>query len=208
MNTPLITMKPEIAKAKLDAYMRTRGKMKGKQVAVELRREHEALLKGYQALSKGTALIDLEQAMRACGFDEKGRPKLAIGRADRKIIQFTWQDSQGTGSFKPEDTQRWNPKDRRQVAFGETPQSSYDKYGYRQRGYVKVPLVPADVRPERGKLADWFVLWEVEKWADDLRQLQPDKDPYLLKHLGGSLYCVLAEWDLTDLERAVMRTVL
>jgi hypothetical protein len=32
----------------------------------------------------------------------------------------------------------------------------------------------------------------------------PDRDPYLLRHVGGALYAVLAAWDLTDLERAIM----
>jgi hypothetical protein len=38
-----------------------------------------------------------------------------------------------------------------------------------------------------------------EKWE----QLAP-VDPLLLKHLGGPFYVVLAAWDLTDVERAVM----
>lgn len=29
-------------------------------------------------------------------------------------------------------------------------------------------------------------------------------DPALLKHIGGDLYAVVATWDLTDLERAVL----
>lgn len=31
----------------------------------------------------------------------------------------------------------------------------------------------------------------------------PPGDPLLLKHLAGTLYAVLAVWDLTELERAV-----
>ena len=29
-------------------------------------------------------------------------------------------------------------------------------------------------------------------------------DPMLLKHIDGELYSVLAEWDLTGVERAIM----
>lgn len=32
----------------------------------------------------------------------------------------------------------------------------------------------------------------------------PPVDPFLLKHLGGTLYVVLAQWDLTPLEQAVL----
>jgi hypothetical protein len=72
-------------------------------------------------------------------------------------------------------------------------------------GYARVPMIPANVRPKTGAEQDWYILWEVEKWADNQRSIIPDLDPYLLKHLGGSLYAVLAEWDLTDLERSIMK---
>lgn len=42
------------------------------------------------------------------------------------------------------------------------------------------------------------ILWEAE-W-----QAVPPKDPALLRHLGGDLYAVVAVWDLTELERAVL----
>lgn len=33
---------------------------------------------------------------------------------------------------------------------------------------------------------------------------EPPKDPALLRHIGGDLYSVVAVWDLTELERAVL----
>ena len=74
---------------------------------------------------------------------------------------------------------------------------------WRSRGYAMVPMVPADVRPETGQLKDWFVLWEVEQWHDN-RHTEPPRDPFLLKHIGGTLYAILAEWDLTEVERSIM----
>ena len=73
----------------------------------------------------------------------------------------------------------------------------------RNRGYALVPLVPADVRPS-GQLRNYFILWEVEQWSDRRIGAKPDIDPYLLRHLAGDLYVVEAEWDLTELERAIM----
>ena len=70
-------------------------------------------------------------------------------------------------------------------------------------GFALVPMVPADVRP-KGALSNFFVLWEVQAWASRAQVMQPDRDPYLLKHLAGDLYAVVAEWELTDLERAIM----
>jgi hypothetical protein len=44
----------------------------------------------------------------------------------------------------------------------------------------------------------------VEQWADTRIGARPDRDPYLLRHLHGDAYAVLAEWDLTPLEQLVM----
>jgi hypothetical protein len=71
-------------------------------------------------------------------------------------------------------------------------------------GFALVPMIPADVRPAEGREKDWFVLWEVERWSNEPLLAAPDRDPFLLRHVGGDLYAVLAEWNLTDLERAVM----
>lgn len=60
-----------------------------------------------------------------------------------------------------------------------------------------VPLVPAPIRP-RGALDGYRILFE-PKWEP-----VPPVDPMLLKHLHGALYVVLAHWDLTPLERAVL----
>jgi hypothetical protein len=41
------------------------------------------------------------------------------------------------------------------------------------------------------------ILWEAE-WQ------HVPSDPLLLRHITGPLYAVLASWDLTELERAVL----
>jgi hypothetical protein len=71
-----------------------------------------------------------------------------------------------------------------------------------KRGTAMVPMVPPDViKDGRGcDLAKHFVLWEVESWA-----AAPPVDPMLLKPIGGDLYAVVAQWDLTELERAILR---
>lgn len=72
-------------------------------------------------------------------------------------------------------------------------------------GFAMVPMVPPDVREKAiGGLKHYWTLWEVEKWHDR-HPTEPPVDPLLLKHVGGSLYAVIAEWDLTELEQAVMR---
>jgi hypothetical protein len=80
-------------------------------------------------------------------------------------------------------------------------------YPNRGHGFALVPMIPAAVRltlPTGTTDRDSFILWEVEEWADRRIGSRADRDPYLLRHLGGDLWAVLAEWDLTELERAVM----
>lgn len=71
-------------------------------------------------------------------------------------------------------------------------------------GYALVPIVPPTVRKGHADLSRYFTLWEVEQWADQRIRAAADRDPYLLQRLGGDLYAVVGEWDLTELERAVM----
>jgi hypothetical protein len=62
-------------------------------------------------------------------------------------------------------------------------------------------MIPLQHRPD-GKLSDHHVLFEAE-W----RRL-PAADPMLLKRIDGPLFVVLAAWDLTPLEQAVLRNTL
>lgn len=45
-------------------------------------REDERLQSLYKAVSKGARVINVAEAFRATGLNEKGQPKLAIARAD------------------------------------------------------------------------------------------------------------------------------
>ena len=196
MNVPLIEMNRQDALTKIDAY------------AAHLRKraddEYAAALAGYRALADGKPLLNLTDAIHHAGLGDDGRPRLAIARADRRQVKVqaqTWGSNRG------------------QVLFDATSRN-FHQWGYMgslvisirwrepqiemRTGYAIVPMIPADVRPNRGQLRDYFILWEVEQWADNRIRVEPDRDPYLLTHLAGDLYAVEAEWDLTPLERAIM----
>jgi hypothetical protein len=53
-------------------------------------------------------------------------------------------------------------------------------------------------------LSKRFTLFEVENWNVYARSA----DPYLLEHIEGSLFAIVAEWDVTPLEKAVLTDVL
>lgn len=202
MNVAKITMDPAAAREKLRAFRAEKHKD-----AEEFYRSCEA---GYQALAAGTPLINLGQAILGAGFDDKMRPRLAIARADRREVYFRWSARSKTATFDtranrslPSDTLVvWVDLERLHGQQGHN--KSWGHYNIDVEGFAQVPGVPADVRPATGHLKDWYVLWEVEQWAASSHLAKPDVDPYLLKHLGGELYAVLAEWDLTELERAVL----
>lgn len=178
--------------------------------------EYTALEQGYAALAKGTPLIDVEIALRDCPFDEKGRPRLAVARADRKQVRVDWRQGTQWCSFHTAVDYRFDARwPTLSTSFNlgrehghKEPQSWRNNpeipYPTDIEGYALVPMVPPDVRPN-GALRRYHILWEVEKWSEMRHRTEPDRDPYLLELLGGSLYRVVAEWDLTDLERAVMR---
>jgi hypothetical protein len=208
MNVQTIQMPKEAAFAKIEAYKKRLARMRHSKANEEVRKEYEAALQGYKALAQGTPLIDLDDVMQNCPLDEKWRPKLAVARADRKQVRFQWSGGENGAQFDS-DVNTWSPRESLRIAvnMGRTLHwwNETHKYYQSTKGFAIVPMVPPDVRPETGQLKDWVILWEVEKWADHKIKATPDIDPYLLKHVGGSLYAVIAEWDLTDLERSIIK---
>lgn len=49
----------------------------------------------------------------------------------------------------------------------------------------------------------FFVLWEVQRWES-----VPPVDPLLLRRLTNNLFSVLAEWNLSPVEQAIIRGTL
>lgn len=164
-----------------------------------LRRDHtkadEALMRGFRALAKGKAVLDLLGVMKTAGLDTRGRPRLAIVRADAEQVYCNVFAS-GAACFSMD---RW-PRDnhtRRNVSFRD---GTFDVGHIKIVGSVSAravaPPIPPRFRPM--VLANYHVLWEAE-WETVPR------DPILLRRLHSMLFAVLAQWDLTDLERAVLK---
>lgn len=200
MNTPLITMDSIEAEKKLKVYRRELGRLKGKQVSGEIKRQYDTMRAAYYELAKGTALVDMVKVFDACPLDASGRPKLALARADAHSVRFGWNSARQM-AFEPFHRRKSfrNSTERITLSSERRPPN------HTSWQWAAVPMIPIESRPETGKEEDWHILWEVEQWSANRLHAGPDRDPYLLKHLGGSLYAVLAEWDLSELEIAVMR---
>jgi hypothetical protein len=204
MDVPTITMDPEEAAAKIAAWMNEKH---ADQAEVK-----KQCIAGYEALAAGKTLLQLDVAIRGGGFHANGFPKLAIARADRREVAFAWRSTENIARYDTRD--RFRPGRQsatllRQVDMGRQHGLLYQlrdgsSYGKTLEGFSQVPLLPAERRPETGQLRDWFILWEVERWYASSSLVQPDRDPMLLEHVAAQLYAVLAEWELTELERAVM----
>lgn len=183
MNVPTITMDRHEARTAFLAYR--------KAVRERHTKEDEAIMRGYRALSVGQQVLNVREALKAAGADEKNRPKLAICRSDGRWCRYrAWSEP----TFVMDDTPfGWGrPARTKRLKF---PIDTLPRLTSDLRALV--PPIPPALRPA-GDLAKFFTLWEAE-W-----QPVPPVDPMLLKHLGGELYIVLATWDLTELERAVL----
>lgn len=192
MDVHTITMEPAEAEQKLAEYRaRKVGPVDEEAARVEA---------AYRQLAKGTPLLILSDAIAAAPRDAKGRPRLAIARADRVQVKYSRWQSSTSHTFDAHMGHR-PPKDlvvRVPLAPDERKISEW------LEGFSLVPMVPPAVLGNRS-LKTHYVLWEVEGWADAAIKALPDEDPYLLRRLDADLWAVVGEWDLTEVERAVMR---
>lgn len=153
-------------------------------------------------LSQGKHILDLNESMKAAGLNDKGWPRLAICKAHMSKVFFEWDwNTGGTFSERYRPVGEWWDMTRNRFVL------PFSAWGIKKSPHndsavsTVVPKVPAQFLPKY-PLDNYFILWEVEEWT-----LEPPKDPMLLKQIRGNknLFAVLAVWDLTKLERAVLR---
>lgn len=162
-----------------------------------------ALARGYQALLRGKKVIDIGLAIAKGGVDAQFRPKLAVARADWPTV-FARRDDDGRYRFSSKGD-NWGrpPAGVVRVRIPDMPRmvGEYPHNRVVGEGQAQVPTIPPQFRP-KGNLADYHLLFEAV-W-----KRVPPVDPMLLRQLGAAdspLFVVLAAWDLTPLEQAVLR---
>ena len=215
MELATLNIPEEDAKAAVEAYRAAIREASFREVkelegrAKERRRQidaqDKAILAGYEAIAKHKSVISLRSTLIAGGEDKEHRPRLAIARADEREIEMRRWDSGRVDYIginarwdSPEYAEKpWNTN--RDFQFmGLFPEGSVGaRSGWHRIEFnAVVPHIPPGLRPDA--LERYFVLWEA-----DWQRRQPI-DPALLRHLRGDLYVVVATWDLTELERAVL----
>ncbi|MEK7112864.1 MAG: hypothetical protein AAB875_06145, partial [Patescibacteria group bacterium] len=173
MDVTTVSMTEEDAEQKYQEYLEV----------VKTRREKylEDLKKVYYALKKGKSVLDIYSAFKKTGVTENGDPKLAIALADAKEIRFE-KETGGAGWFRPSANWGERAADVRLPAdtFPEWPlevvNENYRRITRREI-FAKVPLIPAHLLPE-GSLDNYYILWEVESWADESDIPAVARDPF------------------------------
>lgn len=179
MNVEKLQMDKDQARDLYQAYLRNRGQMTA---------DDRAIAAVYKRIAQGKLVIRALASITAAGLGADGLPKLAIMRADQRkvecrpsieVIRFrcTGRSRARDCNFSvPMPGANWN-----------TPMRIAD-----------VPLIPVHLRPRKA-IEKYHVLWEAD-WN------QYPTDPYLLRRFGEDAWLVVAAWDLTPVERAVMST--
>jgi hypothetical protein len=201
-----VTMPKEQALAEFEKYK------------AAVKRSHDAadrmMVKAYKTLSEGQGVLNLRQALSKGGVDpQTWLPKLAAMRADQPLVHFKRLSSHNgfyshssrnylSRSVKTAQTARLQfvlsdhslpllPEGKRQP----------DRFWWAHS--APVPPIPPQFRPADA-LSKYVILWEVATWSP----VQPPDDPILLKPLGGDLYAVVAQWDLTPIEQMVLASIM
>ena len=183
----------------------------------KLRREEirQDLKKVYGHLRHGKKIVDIYETFSKVGINENRNPRLAICRADAKTCYCHKQNNgeaifsvdRGVTVARKSKLDVWLPEGT--FKFLDDPQKSTSDPHWMSWGNrdikTLVPIIPTKILVKEVKvlLRNFHILWEVELGAWKISR--PPRDPILLRQLTPNLYGVLATWNLTKLERAVIR---
>jgi len=169
------------------------------EILKERKEQHlQDLKKLYYHLKDNHKIIDVYEALRFVGLNNKQEPRLAIVRADAKLCYFHKEDN-NKGFFSFDDYNSHSYK------FNVNLPSNIfkinwkrDRWSIKNRSLqTKVPIVPANCMP-KGNLKEYYLLWEVDKWENI------PNDPILLKRITKNLFAIIKTWKLSKLEKALI----
>ncbi|MEM0927136.1 MAG: hypothetical protein AAGJ83_13925 [Planctomycetota bacterium] len=191
MDVVEVEMSPDEAREKLRDYRAAKHR--------DAESEYGAAKKLLEVLARDRTVVNVADAIAFAGFDDDGRPSLAIARADRKQVRVS-------KSFRHSRSMIFDCRSNNRHSDTLVVEINRSTLAGQlvPTGYATVPMVPPDVRPPTGQLREWHILFEVEQWHDQ-PIVDPPYDPWLLRHIEGEFYEVLAKWDLTEVERAAMQ---
>jgi hypothetical protein len=231
MQLPTVELEPHAARKAFLEYRTAVRERRGRVRSEPERRallEDQAIMRAYKAAASGARIIDLPKAIRLggivelelgyrrwhpktdtrAGYSESYTrvvqlPRVAVARADTSWIWSRGIAADGSFELRSQrNPHHRNQRDRMifQPDTFPTAEARHVDWDSGWRPRAMVPTIPPPLRPEH-HLSGYHILFEAE-WHVDTTS--PPVDPALLKHLGGDLYAVIAAWDLTPVEQAVL----
>lgn len=162
---------------------------------------YKDLQKVYNQMKTGKKVIDIFKVIQKGGIHESYHPKLAIAKASAKKILCKYRES-GTVSYC-HDLNAWRETKEDVVLPTCLPPIPKTIFTSTWQNELKlkapVPPIPPKYLPKI-LTDDYYILWEVDVW-----EMVPPTDPWLLKRVTENHFVLLAGWDLTPLEKSVMR---
>jgi hypothetical protein len=177
----------DVEKLVMDQYQARELHREYQKHRADMTADDRAIAALYKRISQGKLIIRAFASITAAGLDAAGLPKLAIMRADQRKVRCCIQRNEVLFS---DNNLRSRANDRNITV--PMPGASWAT----QNRIADVPLIPVHLRPRKA-LEKYHVLWEAD-WN------QYPVDPYLLRRMGEDAWIVVASWDLTAVERAVM----
>lgn len=159
--------------------------------------EEKACLTTARQIKKGRKVIDLYRVFKTVSCDAKGRPALALANASWKWCYYK-RERDGAKFYKEGRAYDKGLKVCYRVPGTMMAGLAPGNFQQEITGRAVVPTIPASLRPE-GQIDQYHILFEAS-WED------VPVDPILIKNIPGTnnLFVVLAHWNLTEIERAVL----
>jgi hypothetical protein len=172
-----------------------------------MEKEDEMLKGAYLELSRYNSVINIHTAISRTGLNDQRLPKLAICRADAERCFIRTDRRNGAEVLRFGMGRSWHLATNDTVVNVNVPHEMYNtlsdwgwrdknKFPYIDRVSARVPIVPPEHRP--ADLENYFILWEAV-WDG-----KSPIDPFLLRKVNDQFYVVVAQWDLTELERTLL----
>ncbi|MBA7492029.1 hypothetical protein ES702_02578 [subsurface metagenome] len=163
------------------------------------------LLSVYGHLRYGGAIIDIFKTMEKTGLKNDDCPNLAVVQANAKHC-FLWKKKSGGAIFSVGAKGWYDTKTLKEDV--ELPPETFSWQDLENRCFKTIaPLIPPRILVEVSARIipyHYYIIFEAEEWVKT-RPKSPPRDPILCKRLTKNLFGVLATWDLTELERNIIR---
>lgn len=160
--------------------------------------QEKAVMAAHDALSQDRVLVDVAQTIKA-HTSAGDWPKITVGHLTDK---FVWCRHFRNGQYELRNGRRGGHVFHEY--HGDTPYSHMEHAWLQRR--ADVPKLPPELERTVDKSrSDLVLLWEPEWVAEEHAPIpRPVLDPALLEHVSGSLYAVVAVWDLSPIEAAAL----